>query len=133
MNTVNSVVPAVSSFAVVVRVKEVAFGAEILEFHVVFHREIFGPDSKASLTIEETKQLVKAVNEIQDAIINPLDKNSNEIYIVFLTMITRRYWYYDLNGKIKYYDNETDNYKQNNFQLHFIHQVNSKFSFNLSL
>ena len=40
--------------------------------------------------------------------------------------------YYDLNGKIKYYDNETDNYKQNNFQLHFIHQVNSKFSFNVT-
>ena len=40
--------------------------------------------------------------------------------------------YYDLNGKIKYYDNETDNYKQNNFQLHFIHQVNSKISFNVT-
>ena len=40
--------------------------------------------------------------------------------------------YYDLNGKIKYYDNETDNYKQNNFQLHFIQQVNSKISFNVT-
>lgn len=40
--------------------------------------------------------------------------------------------YYDANGKIQYYANETDNYKQNNFQLHFIHQVNSRFNFNLT-
>ncbi|MEO6302206.1 MAG: TonB-dependent receptor, partial [Bacteroidia bacterium] len=40
--------------------------------------------------------------------------------------------YYDANGNVKYYKNETDNYKQNNFQLHFIHQVNSKLSFNLT-
>jgi iron complex outermembrane receptor protein len=40
--------------------------------------------------------------------------------------------YYDANGNVHYYKNETDNYKQNNFQLHFIHQVNSKLSFNLT-
>jgi N-acetylneuraminate synthase len=56
----------------------VALGAEILEFHVVFHRELFGPDAKASLTIEETKQLVEAVNEIHTAKKNPINKNSNE-------------------------------------------------------
>lgn len=55
----------------------VALGAEILEFHVVFHREIFGPDAIASLTIEETKQLVETVNDIQSAIDNPIDKNNN--------------------------------------------------------
>ena len=55
----------------------VALGAEILEFHVVFHREIFGPDAIASLTIEETKQLVESVNDIQSAIDNPIDKNNN--------------------------------------------------------
>lgn len=55
----------------------VALGAEILEFHVVFHREIFGPDAIASLTIEETKQLVQSVNDIQSAIDNPIDKNNN--------------------------------------------------------
>jgi len=55
----------------------VALGAEILEFHVVFHREIFGPDAKASLTIEETKQLVESVVDIQSAIDNPIDKNNN--------------------------------------------------------
>jgi len=55
----------------------VALGAEILEFHVVFNRAIFGPDAIASLTIEETKQLVDAVNEIYSANQNPIDKNSN--------------------------------------------------------
>lgn len=55
----------------------VALGAEILEFHVVFHRDIFGPDAKASLTIEETKQLVEAVNEIYSANQNPIDKTDN--------------------------------------------------------
>lgn len=40
--------------------------------------------------------------------------------------------YYEANGKLRYYKNETDNYKQNNFQLHFIHQVNSRINFNIT-
>ncbi|MBX3165367.1 MAG: TonB-dependent receptor [Bacteroidetes bacterium] len=40
--------------------------------------------------------------------------------------------YYDTNGKLKYYNNQTDNYKQNNFQLHFIHQFNSRVSLNVT-
>jgi N-acetylneuraminate synthase len=56
----------------------IALGAEILEFHVVFHRDMFGPDAKASLTLEETKLLVEAVNEIYIANSNPIDKNTNE-------------------------------------------------------
>ena len=56
----------------------VAFGAEILEFHVVFHRDMFGPDAIASLTVEETKQLVEAVNAIYTAKNHPIDKNNNE-------------------------------------------------------
>jgi N,N'-diacetyllegionaminate synthase len=55
-----------------------ALGAEILEFHVVFDRELFGPDSKSSLTILETKDLVIAVRNIKKALGNPIDKNSNE-------------------------------------------------------
>lgn len=53
-------------------------GAEILEFHVVFDRQIFGPDSKSSLTISETKELVVAVRNIKTALENPIDKNSIE-------------------------------------------------------
>ncbi|MFN3754444.1 N-acetylneuraminate synthase family protein [Flavobacterium sp.] len=55
----------------------VALGAEILEFHVVFNRSMFGPDAIASLTLEETKQLVESVNEIHWAQNNPINKNSN--------------------------------------------------------
>ena len=36
----------------------VALGASILEFHAVFHKKIFGPDSTSSLTIEKIKELV---------------------------------------------------------------------------
>lgn len=40
--------------------------------------------------------------------------------------------YYDANGNVKYYDNETDNYKQDNYQLHFIHAFNSKLTLNIT-
>ena len=52
-------------------------GAEILEFHVVFNKEMFGPDAKASLTMEETTALVKAVKKIETAIQKPVDKSDN--------------------------------------------------------
>lgn len=55
----------------------VALGAEILEFHAVFDRDMFGPDSKSSLTISEIKNLVEATKEISTAIQNPIDKNDN--------------------------------------------------------
>ncbi len=55
-----------------------ALGAELLEFHVVFHKEIFGPDAKSSLTIEETTSLVKAVRTINEAMNNPIDKSKND-------------------------------------------------------
>ncbi|MCC6372636.1 MAG: TonB-dependent receptor [Bacteroidia bacterium] len=40
--------------------------------------------------------------------------------------------YYDSDGKVHYYKNETDNYKQNNFQLHFIHQFNKRLNLNVT-
>ena len=54
-----------------------ALGAEILEFHVVFDKEMFGPDAKSSLTIKETTRLVEAVTNIKTAINNPIDKSNN--------------------------------------------------------
>ena len=54
-----------------------ALGAEIIEFHVVFDKDMFGPDAKASLTMEETSQLVRAVKNINIALNNPVDKNDN--------------------------------------------------------
>jgi N-acetylneuraminate synthase len=56
----------------------VALGASIVEFHVVFHRAMFGPDAIASLTLEETKQLAEAVHDIYLAQNSVLDKNNNE-------------------------------------------------------
>ncbi|MBF4507131.1 N-acetylneuraminate synthase family protein [Flavobacterium sp. JLP] len=55
-----------------------ALGANILEFHVVFDRQIFGPDSKSSLTILEAKALVTSVRNIANALENKIDKNNNE-------------------------------------------------------
>ncbi|HOD09599.1 MAG TPA: N-acetylneuraminate synthase family protein [Flavobacterium sp.] len=56
----------------------VTLGAEILEFHVVFHRQLFGPDAIASLTIEETKQLVDDVAAIYLAQNHVISKDTNE-------------------------------------------------------
>lgn len=53
-----------------------ALGASILEFHVVFDRQLFGPDSKSSLTIPETRDLVLAVRNITTALSHPIDKNN---------------------------------------------------------
>lgn len=54
-----------------------ALGAEILEFHVIFDRAMFGPDAKSSLTLKETKALVRAVQNIAIAISHPVNKNDN--------------------------------------------------------
>jgi len=40
--------------------------------------------------------------------------------------------YYDANGNVKYYYNETDNYKQDNYQLHLIHVFGNKLTANLT-
>ena len=58
----------------------VALGAKILEFHVVFDREQFGPDVTSSLTIEEAKQLEKGVNEIVKGLDHPVDKRDNSAF-----------------------------------------------------
>ncbi|WP_298421559.1 N-acetylneuraminate synthase family protein [uncultured Kordia sp.] len=58
----------------------VTLGAEILEFHVVFNKEMFGPDAKSSLTFSETTQLVQAVRNIDEALNHPIDKMDNSQY-----------------------------------------------------
>jgi N,N'-diacetyllegionaminate synthase len=58
----------------------VALGAEILEFHVVFDREQFGPDVTSSLTIEEAAELVDSVNSITEALEHPVDKSDNSSF-----------------------------------------------------
>lgn len=51
-----------------------ALGAEILEFHVVFDKQMFGPDAKSSLTMDQVSRLVKGVKEINEAQNNLVDK-----------------------------------------------------------
>ena len=50
-------------------------GAEILEFHVTFDKMMFGPDSPASLTINQTKVLVDGVRQITIAMNNSVIKD----------------------------------------------------------
>ena len=57
-----------------------SLGAEILEFHVVFDTQQFGPDVSSSLTISEAKTLVEAVNNIKTALENPINKTDNSEY-----------------------------------------------------
>ena len=54
-----------------------ALGAEILEFHAVFNRKMFGPDASSSLEIEEIVQLVSAVKNISLAQQHLVNKEDN--------------------------------------------------------
>lgn len=58
----------------------VALGAEMLEFHVVFNKKMFGPDASSSLTIEQVEQLTQGVQYISTSLANPVNKNDTEKY-----------------------------------------------------
>ena len=58
----------------------VTLGASIVEVHATFHKEIFGPDTKASLTIEQLKNLVEGIRFIEKAKASPVIKNENRRY-----------------------------------------------------
>lgn len=51
-------------------------GADILELHVTFSRECFGPDVIASVTTAELRQLVEGIRFIERARANPVDKQA---------------------------------------------------------
>ena len=51
-----------------------ALGAEMLEVHVTFSRECFGPDVPASLTTAELRQVAEGVRFIGSALDHPVDK-----------------------------------------------------------
>jgi len=53
----------------------VSLGASMLEVHVTFSRESFGPDVIASVTTGELRQLVDGVHFIETALAHPLDKD----------------------------------------------------------
>jgi len=51
-------------------------GTNVIELHVVFSRECFGPDVPASVTTTELKQLVDGVRVIEKALANPVSKEA---------------------------------------------------------
>ncbi len=53
----------------------VTLGIEVLELHVAFSREMFGPDVPASVTMGELNQLVEGIRFIERMRNNPVDKN----------------------------------------------------------
>lgn len=52
----------------------VSLGASVIEVHVTFSRETFGPDVVASITTGELKQLVEGVRFIERALATPVNK-----------------------------------------------------------
>lgn len=57
-----------------------ALGADLLEFHVVFDKKMFGPDATSSLTIAQVKQLVQGLRQIVTARQSPVIKADNSAY-----------------------------------------------------
>ncbi len=53
-----------------------ALGIEVLEIHVTFSRDMFGPDVIASITTSELKQLVGGVRFVETMRNNPVDKDA---------------------------------------------------------
>ena len=53
-----------------------ALGAEIFEFHAVFHKKMFGPDAKSSLTPEQIKKLVQGIKLVKESLSNPVNKSN---------------------------------------------------------
>lgn len=54
----------------------VARGVDVLELHVVFDRRMFGPDVRASVSIDELEMLVKFRNACATMDANPIDKDA---------------------------------------------------------
>jgi N,N'-diacetyllegionaminate synthase len=63
-----------------------ALGAEILEFHAVFDKTMFGPDAKASLTIQEIKRLVDGVKMVTTSLNSSYNKENSLKYSELKTM-----------------------------------------------
>jgi N-acetylneuraminate synthase len=49
-------------------------GIDMLETHVTFSREMFGPDVRASITTEELSRLVEGIRFTEMMMTNPVDK-----------------------------------------------------------
>ena len=68
---------------------------QVLEVHVTFSREMFGPDVPASITTTELRQLVEGIRFIEKMIGNPVDKDvmaldAKELRLAFTKSIVAR-------------------------------------------
>lgn len=52
-----------------------SLGANVLEVHITFSRQAFGPDVPASVTTDELKQLTDGIRFIETILTNPIDKD----------------------------------------------------------
>jgi N-acetylneuraminate synthase len=55
----------------------ITLGARVVEVHVTFSREMFGPDIKASITFEELAQLAQGARFIERALSSPVSKDED--------------------------------------------------------
>ena len=55
----------------------ISMGAKVIEFHSVFDKLMFGPDSTSSLTISHIKDLIKGGNMIYESIQTHINKDDN--------------------------------------------------------
>lgn len=51
-------------------------GINVLEVHVTFSREAFGPDVPASVTLSELRQLIEGIRFIETMMTHPVDKDA---------------------------------------------------------
>jgi N,N'-diacetyllegionaminate synthase len=58
-----------------------SLGAEVLEFHAVFDQRMFGPDSRASITIDQIKMLVKGVRQIEKSLQADFGKSNADSFL----------------------------------------------------
>lgn len=65
----------------------VALRANLLEVHVTFSREAFGPDVVASITIDELRTLVTGIRFTETALMNPVDKDAMAVELADLKVL----------------------------------------------
>jgi N-acetylneuraminate synthase len=53
-----------------------AIGIQVLEVHITFSREMFGPDVPASIATDELRHLVEGIRFIEKMMANPVDKEA---------------------------------------------------------
>jgi N-acetylneuraminate synthase len=56
----------------------VSLGAKLIEFHITFSKDFFGPDTSSSLTPNQAKYLVNGIKYINKLLVTPIKKNRSE-------------------------------------------------------